>query len=287
MQVAPDAPRRPALRWHGGKFSLAPWIISHFPPHTCYCEPFGGGASVLLRKPPAKIDVYNDLFGDAVNFFRVLRERPAELLAAIDLTPYSRAEFMAAQKRSDDPLEAARRFYVWSWQGRGRAGVKEPGGWRFMSRDTRGKTPVDDWTNNEHLWSVVKRLRHVQIESDDALAVVRRYDTSDTLFYVDPPYVQSERGDRWKTAAYALEYSDDDHAQLAGVLNDVQGYVALSGYNSQIYNDLYSSWQRVEKDAATDNMHRNTTECLWLSPRTWAVLQSGAGLPLFGGGNGV
>lgn len=110
--------KRPALRYHGGKFRIAQWIINQFPEHLCYVEPFGGGGSVLLRKSPAKIEVYNDLNGGVVNFFRVLRERPADLIAAIELTPYSRKEFIQAQEPCDDPLERARRFYVWSWQGR-------------------------------------------------------------------------------------------------------------------------------------------------------------------------
>jgi len=103
-------------------------------------EPFGGAASVLLRKAPAFLEVYNDLGNDVVNFFRILRERPSELISAIDLTPYSRSEFLQAQETCADDLERARRFYVWSWQGRGRGGVKEPGGWRFMSRNTRSQT---------------------------------------------------------------------------------------------------------------------------------------------------
>src|SRR5574343_303278 len=101
---------RPALRYFGGKFRLAPWIISQFPPHTVYVEPFGGGGSVLLRKLPAYHEVYNDLDGDVVNFFRVLREQPDELLRAIDLTPYSREEQRQAFDANDEPssLDRAR-----------------------------------------------------------------------------------------------------------------------------------------------------------------------------------
>lgn len=168
--------KRPALRYHGGKWKLAPWIVSHFPPHTTYVEPFGGGASVLLRKQPSFIEVYNDISGLVVNFFRVLRDQPDELMRLIELTPYSRQEFLESQKACVDSLELARRFFVWSWQGRGRAGVQEPGGWRFMSRATRGKTPVDDWTNNQHLWQIVQRLKAVHIESDDAAKVIGRFD---------------------------------------------------------------------------------------------------------------
>ena len=257
---------RPALRYHGGKWKLAPWIISHFPPHITYCEPFGGGASVLLRKPQSFIEVYNDLNELVINFFRVLREEPEEFMRMIELTPYSRQEFIESQQPCTNRLELARRFYIWSWQGRGRAGVQEPGGWRFMSRNTRGKTPVDDWSNNQHLWQVVQRLRCVQIENDDALTVIKRYDGPDALFYVDPPYLQATRGERWSDAAYEYEYTDTQHIELSNVLHSVSGAVVLSGYPSELYDDLYSDWIKVERGGQKDNaVRRDTVECLWLS----------------------
>lgn len=260
---------RPALRYHGGKWKLANWIIQQFPPHVCYVEPFGGGASVLLRKPPSFIEVYNDLNGGVVNFFRVLRENPDEFIRLIELTPYSRQEFAEAQEPTDDPIEQARRFYVWAWQGRGRAGVVEPGGWRFMSRPTRGRTPVHDWINNQHLWGLVQRLRMVQIENSDALTVISRYDSPDALYYVDPPYVQSTRGARWGCAAYAYEYSDDQHRELARLLHEVTGTVVLSGYPSALYDELYADWRRIDKPGQKDNApQRDTTECLWISKET-------------------
>lgn len=263
--------KRPALRYHGGKWKLAPWIIQHFPPHVSYVEPFGGGASVLLRKAPSIIETYNDLNGDVVNFFKVLREQPADLIAAIDLTPYGRQEYLNAQKESDDPIERARRFFVWSWQGRGRGGVDEIGGWRFMSRDTRAKTPVDDFNNIDHLWSVVRRLKQVQFDHDDALKVVARFDGPNTLFYLDPPYVQSSRGPRWRSAAYAFEYDDHQHRELARVIHSIQGMAIISGYPSKLYDELYQDWNCVTRASSKDNGIRETTECLWLNPLTWAV----------------
>ena len=259
---------RPALRYHGGKWKLAPWIIQNLPPHVAYVEPFGGGANVLLRKKPSFIEVYNDLNGMVVNFFRVLRERPVEFMNAVELTPYSRQEFVEAQSSApdDDLLEQARRFYVWAWQGRGRAGVSEPGGWRFMSRDTRSKSPVHDWTNNQHLWQIVQRLRLVQIEQDDALTVIARYDGPKTLHYVDPPYVQSSRGDRWASSGYAFEYTDEQHRTLADALHQCEGSVVLSGYPSALYDELYGDWTRVERPAQKDNgSSRDLKECLWIS----------------------
>lgn len=268
------APTRPALRYHGGKWRLAPFILKHFPPHVCYVEPFGGAASVLLRKAPAFLEVYNDLGNDVVNFFRILRERPSELISAIDLTPYSRSEFLQAQETCADDLERARRFYVWSWQGRGRGGVKEPGGWRFMSRNTRSQTPVDDWNNHNHLWAVAERLKKVQVESGDAVTIIKRYDEPTTLFYVDPPYVQDTRGRRWARSAYVHEYTDDQHRHLASVLRTARGMVVISGYPSPLYEGLYGDWRKVQRKASKDNGAKSAIECLWLSPSTVHKLAS-------------
>lgn len=246
---------------------MARRIIERFPPHTCYVEPFGGGGSVLLRKAPSTLEVYNDLNGDVVNFFRVLRSRPADLIAAIGLTPYSRQEFREAQNLAGvDDLERARRFFVWSWQGRGRAGVAEPGGWRFMSRMTRGTAPVGDFDNIAHLWAVVDRLKKVQIECDDALKVIARYDTPETLFYLDPPYLAATRGQRWSSGAYVLEYTDDDHCRLAERLHGLAGMAIVSGYPSALYEGLYAGWACVQWRGIKDNGAKETVECLWLSP---------------------
>ena len=111
MNVPIDAPTRTALRYYGGKWNLAPWIIKHFPPHINYIEPCGGAASVLLRKPRSTIETYNDLDGNVVNFFRVLRDNPDELIRKIQLTPYAREEYNLSRVPCDDPIERARRFY--------------------------------------------------------------------------------------------------------------------------------------------------------------------------------
>jgi len=261
---------RPALRYFGGKWQIGPWIIGHFPVHTTYCEPFGGGASVLIRKAPAKIEVYNDLNGMAVNFFKVLRERPQELVRALELTPYARAEYILSQQPASDPLESARRFYTWCWQGRGRGGVVESSGWRFMKTDSRGQTPCDDWRKLDHLYAVAERLRNVQIDSVDALRCIRAYDTPETLFYIDPPYVAETRSMRWGGSAYLHEYSIEDHQQLAQALRNIQGVAIISGYPSELYNDLYSGWRTADKASRKDSPQAErvaTTERIWIDPK--------------------
>ena len=135
-----------------------------------------------------------------------------------------------------------------------------------MSGPTRSQTPVHDWNNNKHLSVVSERLKEVQIEHGDALTIIRRYDEPGTLFYVDPPYIQGSRGKQWNRAAYANEYTDEQHRQLADVLHAVKGKVVLSGYPSPLYDKLYRDWRRVERKACKDNGTKAAVECLWVSP---------------------
>lgn len=266
---------RHVLRYHGSKRRIGPWIIAHFPPHTCYVEPFGGGAGVLLQKEPADFEVYNDLERSVVNFFDVLRNRPDELIRAIELTPYSRVELERAQQPAGDPLEDARRFYVLSYQqhhgGRGRMSS----GWRIQRKNNRGKSIVADWNHTDHLHVAARRLKRVQIECDDALNVIPRFDGPETLFYVDPPYVWGTRSERWRGKAYLHEMSDDEHRALAAALREIEGMAIVSGYPSDLYDrELFSDWRRVNKETI-DGLSQPQVECLWLSPRTWERLQAG------------
>lgn len=265
---------RPVLRYFGGKWRLAPWIMSYFPAHICYCEPYGGGANVILQKEPSYIDVYNDLNGDVVNFFRVMRERKDELIEAIRWTPYARDEYNLVYEPTSDPLERARRLYIQAWMERGgyRANGKNSG-WRFVRDDARGtKTPIDDWNNIDHLYDIANRLKQMTIENDPALTVINRYDAPTTLFYLDPPYVQSTRNQRWALAAYQYEMADEDHRELARALNRIEGMAIVSGYPSPLYEELYAGWQMITKEVAQNNQSEAKTEALWLNPKTVKAL---------------
>ncbi|UCC62274.1 MAG: DNA adenine methylase, partial [Anaerolineae bacterium] len=227
--------RRPALRYHGGKWRIEPWIIGHFPPHTCYCEPYGGAMSVLLRKAPSYCEVYNDVDQEVVCFFKVLRERPDELIRAIELTPFSRFELGQAFEPAGDELERARRLYIRSWQGRGGPRAKWRTGWRRQKVATKSNgqkkmTPATrSFMQTDHLMVIAERLRGVEIDCEPALKVIERYDSPVTLFYLDPPYVSSTRN-RWKKHAYAHEMTDKQHRQLARAVHDLQGMALISGY---------------------------------------------------------
>lgn len=259
---------RPALRYHGGKWRLAPWIISHFPAHRVYVEPYGGAASVLLRKKRSYAEVYNDLDGEIVNLFRVLRD-PAqgrELTRLLKLTPYARTEFEASYLTDGDPIEQARRTVIRSFMG---FSSTLTGTWTtgFRANCTRsGSTPAHNWRGYpDALEGIIERLRGVVIESQPALRVLARYDTPKTLHYIDPPYPSSVRSKRWSGNAYRYEMSDDDHRQLAEALHNLQGMVVIGSYPCDLYDKLFPTWQRVQRIAYADKAGRRT-EALWLSP---------------------
>lgn len=268
-------PTRPVLRWHGGKWMLAPWIISHFPPHRFYTEAYGGAASVLMRKPRCEVEIYNDMDQDVVNLFRVLRDEKASarLLRHLRLTPFSREEFEETyRKPAKDPVERARRMVVRSYMGFGSAACTEP--WRTGFRAggvASGAHAVVDWTNYpDCLLAVIERVRGVVIEHQPALEVIQKHDSRETLHYVDPPYLHSTR-QKWQQRNYRHEMTDADHRELARVLRRVRGGVVLSGYASPLYDqELYRDWHRVERPGLADGA-RERTEVIWVNDAAWVV----------------
>ena len=260
--------KRPVLRYHGGKWRLAPWIIGNFPTHRVYVEPYGGGGSVLMRRPRSYAEVYNDLDGELVNLFKVVRDNGAELKEAIRLTPFARAEFIDSYQPSNDPLEQARRTVIRSFMGFGSNSHNKLTGFRNNS-NLSGTTPAHDWANYPAaLELIIERLRGVVIENKDAISLIQQMDGVDTLFYVDPPYVMSTRD---KGHDYRHEMSDDDHERLADALNNVNGYVVLSGYSNQIYSARYKNWECLERKSFADGA-KERVECLWLNPACSAAL---------------
>jgi DNA adenine methylase len=143
---------RPALRYFGGKFRLSKWILSQFPEHETYVEPFGGAMGVLLNKQPAHFEIYNDLDGEVVNFFRVLRDQPDELIRLIELTPYAREEQLLSfdDLAGVSEVERARRLYVRCWQSHGGGRTQWRTGWRYQINNRRGRKTMDDWNQVDH-----------------------------------------------------------------------------------------------------------------------------------------
>ncbi len=258
------------VRYFGGKWRIADWILSYIPPHMTYCEPFCGGAAVFFRKPPSRIEVLNDRNGDIVNFFDVLRDRTEEMIRLLELTPYSRAELLRAQEPTEDPLERARRFYIRMNQAYG-PGTRTKPGWRYQTQDTSWGRVIDRWNHStSHLDAAARRLRAAYIECDDALKVIARFDGPETVFYVDPPYVHAVRTGR---NDYAFEMTESQHRDLAAALHEIAGGALLSGYPSDLYDMLYQGWHRVETESRVNKAKSTRTEVLWISPLAWERLQ--------------
>lgn len=255
--------KRPLVRYHGGKWRLAPWIIEHFPAHRCYVEPFGGGGSVLIRKHRSYAEVYNDLDGEMVNLFTQARENGEALATLVELTPFARVEFAESYVRSDNPLEQARRTLVRSFMGFGSNSHTRKTGFRANSNRS-GTTPAHDWMNYpDALRITIQRLRGIVIENRDAMECMRQHDSDQTLHYADPPYVMSTRSDGH--GDYSHEMSDEDHKTLAAALLELKGMVIVSGYRSDLYDSLYSGWRRIDRAAHADGAAKRI-ESLWLSP---------------------
>lgn len=266
--MSAEAPiERPVLRYQGGKFRLASWIIAMFPPHRTYVEPFGGGASVLLRKERSYAEVYNDLDGDVVTFFRVLRD-PVQrelLMERLALTPFARAEFDLAYEPTDSAVECAARICVRSWMGYGSAGAhKHTTGFRMSSKDV-------------HLWSrmpdaiagVGTRLEGVLIEQRPAIDVMLKHDSPETVHYVDPPYVfdTRDRASKHIHRYYRHEMSDWEHVQMLACLKNLKGTVILSGYRSDLYDQHLVGWRTDSRQTSAGSNRGSTlrTEVVWIN----------------------
>lgn len=261
-------PMRPILRYHGGKWLLAPWIISYFPEHRIYVESFGGAASVLLRKVRSYAEIYNDMDGEIVNLFRVVRDRGDELAKALSLTPFSRAEYYAAMEISPDSFESARRLTVRSFMGFGSDSYNEKRRSGFRASSNRsGTTPAHDWAHYpECLQIIIHRLQGVVIENAPAIKVMSDHDGPETLHYCDPPYVHSTRSAKGHSPnCYRHEMTEDDHRELALFLRGLKGMVIVSGYDSLLYRDLYIGWKKAKKRALADGA-KVREEILWMSP---------------------
>ena len=225
----------------------------------------GGGASELLRKDRSYCEVYNDLSSEMVNLFRMARDQGEELRRIVELTPFAREEFELSYEATEDPLEQARRTMVRCGMGVGSTATSARHKTGFRGSATRrGTHPGTDWAGlGINLTEVIERLQGVVIEHRPALEVIQYYDSPLTLHYLDPPYVPSSRTWQSGKGHYQHEMDDADHIELARVLQGLEGAVIVSGYPSELYEDLYKGWARAEKESLTDAAaHR--TEVLWM-----------------------
>jgi DNA adenine methylase len=236
------------------------------PAHRVYVEPFGGGGSVLLRKPRAYAEIYNDLDGEIVNLFRMVRDRGEELLRLIELTPFSREEFELSYEPCDDPLEWARRTMVRCGMGFGSTGLNTDKKTGFRRHLTKGHHHhANDWLRQcSNLPAVTERMSGVMIERMDACELMALHDSADALHYVDPPYLAATRTWRKGHESYRHELTDECHGRLGACLKSLKGKVMVSGYGSDLYDEMFEGWVRVEKVAYAD-VRAKRTEVVWMN----------------------
>jgi len=250
---------KPPFAYYGGKMTLGPVIAGILPERKHYVEPFAGSLAVLLAKKPSRAETVNDLDGDLVTFWRVLRDRPVELCRAAEMTPHSRMELERAWTDADDELEQARRVWVRLSQSRGHSLKKS--GWKFSRNVDVGHASQRVMAFADRMPQSVERLRGVTLENRDALDVIRDYGTEPTVcLYVDPPYLGSTRASN-----YRVEMLDDHaHRTFADALNGCKASVVLSGYASPLYAELFDGWHRMDLPGATTLSGENDrVEVLW------------------------
>jgi DNA adenine methylase len=259
-------PPRPLILYHGSKFKVADWVISFFPRHRIYLDLFGGSASVLIKKPRSEIEVYNDLDGEIVNLLKMARDRGEELAQKLCLTPYARDEFRDSFLPSDDPLEQARKTIVRSFQGYGGASATPTRGGKasvgsFKVAYKHGNRPQVYWASvPDNLLAVNERLKGVCVENLDFRKALKRYGQKDALVYADPPYLPDVRD---YGSDYRHELSEQDHIELAKLLNEREGPAVVSGYQSELYEDLYKGWARKERTARCAS-NKKRVEVIWI-----------------------
>lgn len=252
----------------GGKYYLAGWLSEMIPSHVLYCEPFCGAGHLLFSKPVSKVEVINDIDGRLIGFFRVIQhsEKKQALIDKLNLMPYSRAlwqDIRSKWKQGNLPPDEIERVSYWFYLNRATfSGDQLRGG--FAVPSTTGRNPIISFRNTvDNMNTIAERLKNVCIENLSYDKCIKRYDSKETLFYCDPPYLNSEY-------YYGKDsFSHEDHHRLAGLLHGIKGQVMVSHYSNRLYDDLYKGWHRYEYQSfkgshkSTGEAKPKTIECLW------------------------
>lgn len=264
----------PVLRYPGAKWNLAEWIVSHMPAHRSYVEPYFGSGALFFTKPKSPLETANDINGHVVNLFRVMRERPEALAAAVEFTPFSRCEYELSYDRDLsvlDPVEAARRFLVRTWQGHGSAAEQYRNGWSIVRQEEKspGRPLYRQWRNlPNRVLAAADRLKEAHIECRPAVEVIQAFAAPETLIYADPPYPTSVLSAKSKgRKIYDDVMTDAEHEEMLTALVSHPGYALLSNYACELYDDVLipAGWTYETKRASTEK-GGSREEILWLNP---------------------
>lgn len=255
------------FQYLGAKYSVLPWLLPLLPESYSFVDVFGGSGVVLMNRKPSPVETYNDINGNVVNFFQVLRSRKDELVRVLELTPHSKKEYDDAwYAGDDDPIERARKFFVRNRQSFLSAGSQSKGkGWATTTYNSRVNMSeaTSKWIGSiDGLARVANRLRGVQIENRSWDWVIETYDHERCLFYCDPPYDSEHRS---SGNDYEFDFTEEDHRKLSASLQVIKGKAAVSGYDSVLMKELYKGWQFHQGPIRKNNYSKkqNVRECLW------------------------
>lgn len=253
------------LKYPGAKWRIADWIIENMPTHHSYIEPFFGSGAVFFNKPQSNIETINDLDGEVVNFFEVVRDMPEELAAKIHMTPYARAVYENVYKEpcnySQSKLDRALRFCIKINMSHGfRCNSKV--GWKNDIQGREAAYALKSWNKIPDLiMKAAARLKEVQIEQRPAIEVIRRFNNPKCLIYCDPPYLLETRN---SSKQYNFEMSDKDHEDLLNAILESKSKVIISGYESDLYNNALKGWRKKTGFNLTQSL-RKAKEVLWMN----------------------
>lgn len=252
------------MKYPGAKWSIASWIISKFPQHHSYLEPFFGSGAVLFTKPRSNIETVNDLDGDVINLFRWIREDPERLASEIRWTPYAREVFeqaFAGMKAEKDPFRRAVNYYTYMMMGYGFRNTGNKTGWKIDVQGREKSYATNMWCDAPNkILQAAERLRGVQIENRPAVKLIERFNFPNVLVYADPPYLMETRyGEQ-----YRVEMTKQDHLDLLECLLRHKGPVLLSGYYSDLYGETLKDWY-METTICRNQRADAAKECLWMN----------------------
>lgn len=249
-------------KYPGSKWSIAKWIISFFPEHHSYLEPFFGSGAVLFNKPRSNIETVNDLDGNVVNLFEWIKKDPERLAHEIYFTPYARQIYNDNFSRvPEDSFEKAVNFYIRLNMGQGFRTNGEKVGWKNDVQGRERAYAAQDWCKlPEKIIQASERLRGVQIENRPAQELIKRFNSPKVLVYIDPPYVISTR----HGPQYRYEMDDKGHESLLEIVLQFEGYVIISGYDTELYNDMLHGWNKFETVSYSQTATKKK-EVIWIN----------------------
>lgn len=264
------------MKYPGSKWGLSDWIISFFPPHHSYLEPFFGSGAVFFNKQPSDIETINDLDGNVVNMFDCIRKDPERLARELHLIPYAREVYdRAFAVEPSDPFDRAVNFYVRLNMGHGFRTNGKKVGWKNDVHGRERAYAAKEWNSlPERIMEAAERLKDVQIEHMDAIDLIRRFNYKDVLIYCDPPYVLQTRHGK----QYRCELDDEGHERLLDALVEHKGPAIISGYDNDLYADKLREWHR-EETVAYSQVASRKKEVIWMNFKPHRIKQ----MELFGG----